>query len=155
MSVDDIASRIRSRFGSQPLIRVRKSKEYSGEPLYTRDSLTGVTNRVARLFRYLMLTWRMTHEEFWDKHQEYMRDLGKLGNDITTDRGNVRKAIVHHSLSVATFEKIMRFLGWRITDMSFTLQHTRTGETKTISLNECDGRVSEIVTAQTEFEEKE
>ena len=112
-----------------------------GKSIFNIKDICSTINPIARLARMFLVDNDITDDEFDQKHREYCESQGMFPNMINTDKNNQKKAILKNRMSVTTFEKLADILGYRILDISYTLQNSTTGEIKTYKISETEDYV--------------
>ena len=105
-----------------------------GDPIFTPKDICTTINPIARLARMFIVDNDVTTDEFDQCHSEYCKAQGMFPNMINTDKNNQKKAILKNRMSVTTFEKLTDILGFKIINLTYTLQDCKTGEIKNYSI---------------------
>lgn len=104
--------------------------------MFGRKDITDTPNPLARLFRLIMFSLRITPEEYREMAVEYGRHMGKSGPEVTTALSNSKKAIKGKNLTMMQFERNLNFIGKEIIGLEVTIRDTNTGEVNTYSLSQ-------------------
>lgn len=112
-----------------------------GNPIFNIKDICSTINPIARLARMFLVDNDITDDEFDQRHREYCEAQGMFPNMINTDKNNQKKAILKNRMSVTTFEKLADILGYKIVDVSYTLQDSTTGEIKIYKTSETEDYV--------------
>lgn len=128
-----------------------KIKTKTGKPLFKILDIIDTINPMAKLVRMIFIDKGITDDEFKTMHHDYEISNGRLYREIGTIHNNLRRTLQKRTLTVESFEKTLPILGWKIVDMGYTLQDTRTGEVKEYKISDLrkfieeryDGKIEE------------
>lgn len=98
-----------------------------GKPIFEPKDLAGIINPAAILLRLIMIHYKITEQEFNERHYQFKRNMGKTGGQINQDIGNLRKSFKSPRLTIDKLEEIIHSCGFEITDYSITLRDKHTG----------------------------
>lgn len=104
--------------------------------LFQKKDIAAVSNPIAKLFRMIIYSKRMTADEFFERHHRYKESIGKTLAQINTDKGNLKKTIWMPRLTIQQFEATMSILDYELSDMVFSLTDRTTGEVVEYRLSE-------------------
>lgn len=150
-SIEEMRAKL-LRMASVPKSSIKtKIKTKSGKPLFKILDIIKTINPMAKLVRMIFIDKGITDDEFKTLHHDYEISNGRLYREIGTIHNNLRRTLLKPTLTVESFEKTLPILGWKIVDMGYTLQDTRTGEIKEYKISDLrkfieeryDGKIEE------------
>ncbi len=130
---EDSALDMLKRLDTSNIISLTEHNRRTANPVFTIDDLKTTHHCLALIMRMLLVACNMSTDEFNSRFNEFNNQDRKT--KVTT-RNNMKRTIQNRNLTFVSFTDILVYLGFTLVDLSVTVRDARTGDVRTISMED-------------------